>query len=318
MNMPKFVAPAAVYEFADRIREEMKNSNKSWKVVARILCEAQERFNQQPDAFKAVAKSVNLSRPSVVKLIAIAQDERLDRHSDYFDQCAAWSVLYQITTLDDEQFAELIALLDSQQTLDGRAPAVNTALVNRVKNKETKPANPYKLAFELRIDADALLTEEFSAEEFERLCALVNEVANSVPFVQIVKHDVFENEYEKRTNAIVREENRETMKYAKKAIADYKKSNFHKSIKKMYRENASMIKPPIAKYDDDVNALAAFNDNPVEFFETLDAAPLDHQKTMRNAYANIVNSKRYQSAIQNLKIRDRFPSQNLLSEYLAA
>ena len=36
MNMPKYVAPAAVYEFADRIREEMKNSNKSWKVVARV------------------------------------------------------------------------------------------------------------------------------------------------------------------------------------------------------------------------------------------------------------------------------------------
>jgi DNA-binding Lrp family transcriptional regulator len=307
MNMPKFVAPAAVYEFADRIREEMKNSNKSWKVVARILSEAQERFAQQPDAFKAVAKNVNLSRPSVVKLITIANDERLDRYADYFDQCAAWSVLYQITTLDDEQFAELIAKLDAQKSLLESVPAVNTALVNSVKNKEKKPANPYKLAFELRIDADAILTDQFTAADFDQLRDAIAEIANKVPFLSVVKHDVFEIASKNAVDALMREEEKVRLGRAKSVISDHKKTDEYKKLKKQSK-NA-----PLTIYDDRDDALSAFAENADAFMSSFGREPINFQQTFAEAQSIVSASERYKRALENVKMRPRFPSQNLFA-----
>lgn len=305
--MPKYVAPAAVYEFADRIREEMKNSNKSWKVVARILSEAQERFVQQPDAFKAVTKHVNLSRPSVVKLIAIANDERLDRYADYFDQCAAWSVLYQITTLDDEQFAELIAKLDAQKSLLESVPAVNTALVNSVKNKEKKPANPYKLAFELRIDADAILTDQFTEADFDQLRDAIAEIAAKVPFVSIVKHDVFETINANAVEALMRQEEKVRLGRAKSVISDHMKSTAYKNLKKK-NKNA-----PLAVYDNREEALAAFADDADVFMTVFDREPINFQQTFAEAQSIVSASERYKRALENVKMRPRFPSQNLFA-----
>jgi hypothetical protein len=189
---------AAVSNYALRIKEKLTVAATAWKEVAQLFAEAANEFGLQSDAMRSLLKQTSFSESKAVKLIAIANSERLQENADTFECVDAWTVLYAITTLKDDEFERLLEKVDAEAV-------ITQSTVNSVKDKTVSEVDNYMTVFDIQIDENALKSRMFGEDEYNELMTKVKEIQNTVAYVRVQKTKRYENEAARFTDDVAKE-----------------------------------------------------------------------------------------------------------------
>jgi hypothetical protein len=171
------------------IKKALENQTTSWKTIATQFALAYDQFGGDSDEFKKICKATDTSYKSAMKLKNIASDPRVS--DPVLSTVSAWTVLYEATKLDDEQFAKL------KQTVKSKKVLPTAPMIRKILNPETPMSDPYQTVFTIKIDKNAMKSQLFDAEAYSDLLSLVAKIQNTVPSVKVEKSDVFESESSK-------------------------------------------------------------------------------------------------------------------------
>lgn len=246
-------------EFITIIMTELENSVKSWTTIAQAFADAEDQFGYSSDCFKSILKETKFTVATATKLVKIARSDRLKRHGDVFAKVHAWTVLYAITTLTDDQFDRLLASV-------GDGAVVTSSMVTRAKD-EKKDTDPYKTIFNIRIDENALRGDLFDGQDYATLHGLIDEIQKLIPYIRIDAIDRFETNVAWEMTGIQKQYDKIVKRKFDEAISAYKK---HSPEWQTYAKNPKKYnKPRIANFDDTAEAYAVMRENPAEAFAAL-------------------------------------------------
>ena len=206
MNSTQDISNAAqVNYYADKIKSEMKTATGAWRAVAQLFAAASNEFGTDSDKFKSLLIATNFSRSKVAKLIAVANDERLKIYEDTLQSVSAWTVMYDITTLSDDEFQKFIASVDSDTV-------ITTKEVNAARVKETVIADPYKTVFSIQVDENAIKAQMFSGDEYQELLDAIETIKSTMNYVRVQQTNLFENDVARFAAELDREYNKQVRK----------------------------------------------------------------------------------------------------------
>lgn len=246
-------------EFINIIKTELANSTKSWKTIAQAFSDAEDQFGYSSDTFKSIMNETKFNLATATKLVKIARSDRLKRHADAFGKVHAWTVLYAVTTLTDEQFDRLLASIS-----DGSV--VTSSMVAKAK-ATPRQSDPYKTIFNIRIDENALRGDLFDGEDYATLTSLIQEIEKLIPYIRIDAIDRFESNVAWEMQGIQRHYDRIIKRRFREAITAYK--NNSQEWQRYAKNSKGLNKPRIAIYDDAADAHASMRENPAEAFAAL-------------------------------------------------
>ena len=201
---------ASVDYYADKIKSEIKTATGAWRAVAQLFAAAANEFGTDSDKFKALLIATNFSRSKVYKLIAIANNERLQMYEDTLQSVVAWTVMYEITTLLDNEFQKFIASVDSDTV-------ITTKEVNAARVKKPVIADPYKTVFSIQIDENAIKAQLFSGNEYQELLDAIETIQNTMNYVRVKQTPLFENDSARFYDELDREYKKQVRKVWNKA-----------------------------------------------------------------------------------------------------
>ena len=307
-----------VTDFISIIEDELRSQNACWSKIADALAEADSQYGTDSDAYKKILRTTNISPAKARKLVCISRSPRFKQHEDVFGTVHSWTTLYEVTTLDDDQFAELIETAsDPLATAKKGHSVVTTSLVSKIKRGNTPvPTDPYKSIFDIRLDENALKAGEFEGEDYERLMNLVREIQDTVPFIRVDATERVEKQETSYWKQIKKEAKKVRDQMLEDAIKTYKENDpTWKKWKKMTltekrqaieSSDASSIYtsegPYLGIFSDRDELLSHFSENPEEVF-----AVLDYDLYSNNAvYTTAANNLSEKSAAFLAKANERF------------
>jgi len=138
--------------YSERLRQLTKDtsritdkSDKSLYEVAKILVEAQQKFGENRKKLfvklkKETTEDLGSSSRNLNKAVKVASDKRIQKHSDRLP--TAFSTLYSLTSLDDEQFDKL---LEDENVSSKITRDVLSDKVNQIKGKKDKVSEAEKV-----------------------------------------------------------------------------------------------------------------------------------------------------------------------------
>lgn len=300
-------------EFAVRIKTLLSEATAAWRKIAIVLADAEDQFGYTSDRFKALLKEVAFSKATASKLIQIARDKRIEANASLFDTCNAWTVLYEITTLDAEQFDRLVETIECADLSfeDGEKgkKVLTVATVRGIKKDQTKSdPNPYRPAFTISIDVDALRTKEFDFENYEELMQHVRAIANEIAFVKIDKTHIYEKQNDFYLRKMQSEYDAVKYNYFKKVLKDYQNNSAewkaYRSKKKGKVKN--LKRPPLGVYSDFADAKANYLEDPDAFFISMGADIPNPNDVAREA-SNLLERKN-RRFLDRLRSRPEMPT----------
>lgn len=219
---------ANVSYYVDKIKNEMTVATGAWRNVAELFAAASNEFGNDSDKFKALVKATNFSRSKVAKLIAIANDQRLKTHEEIVQCVDAWTVMYEMTTLTNDEFQEFISSVKGETVITKKE-------VNAARVKETVKVDPYKTVFSIQIDVNAIQAQLFSGTDYQELIDAIETIQNTMNYVRVQETTLFENdaarfyseldrEYKKQVRKIWNDEKKKFIARSKcqKTIAEVK------------------------------------------------------------------------------------------------
>lgn len=264
----------STFEFIQTINSELSAVTKSWKRIAQAFYDADEQFSSSSDEFKAIMKATGFNLATATKLVKIAQSKRLKRHADVFAKVHAWTVLYAVTTLTDEEFARLLVLIPE-------GSVVKSSMVAKAKETEKKETDPYKPIFTIRIDENALRGDLFDDDDYANLHNLVAEIQKSIPYLRVDTVNRHANSVSWYYDGVQKQYNKVLAKKFSEAIENYKMSS---SEWIDYSRNSKAKKTPlIAIFSDVAEARDALRENPAEAFAALGSDLFNEAKIWNEA-----------------------------------
>lgn len=301
-------------EFALRIKTLLSASTAAWREIANVLSNAEKQFGFDDKRFRDLLKEVAFSKATATKLIKIARDKRIATNAEIFDTCIAWTVLYEVTTLDDDQFAALFKVLemsDCSRNEKGKK-VLTVATVKKIKNAgKDKVNDPYRPAFSIRIDVEALRTKEFNGNEYEVLMNHLRAIANEVPFVRVDAATLVEKEEDRYVTELNNEYNKLINKHFNDSISSYQASSLEwKRYRKNQRKKTipNLTAPNIGPYCNWAEAKTAFDADPAEFYARMGCEAPNADKLMEQVNLNL--AKRRSEMMARVRSRPQFPSAN--------
>lgn len=252
----------AVGEYVARIKAEMTKATTAWKSIAHILAAAVNDFGWQSDLMRSLLKQTKFSESKASKLIAIANSSRLKHHTDDLKSVEAWTVLYQITTLSDEEFKRLLDQVDADTV-------ITQSNVHAVRTKDERKTDNYKTLFNIQIDENAIKSSLFSEDDYNELLIAVQNIQDTMNYVRVLKSARYESEVARFHDDVEREVN----KLIRKVFAKEKQSS-SASIK---NKNLATDLMHDRKYTD--------------AFDTLKATTLDIDGIRTEAQKNVRNKR---------------------------
>lgn len=174
----------AIRNYAERIKAQIAAATTAWKEVARLFAQAANEFGLKSDEMKSLLKQTNFSESKAVKLIAIANSERLQKHEETFKSVDAWTVLYSITALQDDEFQRLLDKVDDETV-------ITQSVINGAKNKVELEIDDYETVFTIKISASALKSAEV---EYGELRDAVQNIQDTIKYVRVDETALFEND----------------------------------------------------------------------------------------------------------------------------
>ena len=107
----------------------------------------------------------------------------------------SWTVLYEITTLTDEQFVELLKKaaerVNPKNMFEERAPFISFGMVLSVK-REKHDKSPLCAYATVQIDFEALKAQLFSGDHLATLEEHLGQIEASLPYLRVVRSHVNE------------------------------------------------------------------------------------------------------------------------------
>ena len=299
-------------EFALRIKTLLSASTAAWREIASVLSSAEKQFGFDDKRFRDLLKDVAFSKATATKLIKIARDKRIAANADLFDTCSAWTVLYEVTTLDCDQFSTLLNVLevsDHDRTVRGKK-VLTVATVNKIKDAGKEKINdPYRPAFSIRIDVEALRTKEFNGNEYEVLMTHLRAIANEVPFVRVDAATLIEKEEDRYVSTLNSEYNKSISKHFNDAISYYKSHRLEwKGYNNKKKNNVKLVVPKIGPYTNWTEAKTSFDADPAEFYAQMGCEAPNADKLMKQVEVNL--AKRHSEMMARVRSRPQFPSAN--------
>ena len=260
---------ANVSYYVDKIKNEMTVATGAWRNVAELFAAASNEFGNDSDKFKALVKATNFSRSKVAKLIAIANDQRLKTHEEIVQCVDAWTVMYEMTTLTNDEFQEFISSVKGETVITKKE-------VNAARVKETVKVDPYKTVFSIQIDVNAIQALLFSGTDYQELIDAIETIQNTMNYVRVQQTNLFEND----AACFAAELDREYNKQVRKIWNDEKKKFIARS----------KCQKTIAELKEDIQA--TFNEGDYkEAFSRIDSDAFDQNELM-NISTRIVYEKR--------------------------
>ena len=184
----------AVRDYAVRIKAQITTAATAWKEIARLFAQAANEFGLKSDAMKSLLKQTNFSESKAVKLITIANSERLQKHEETFKCVDAWTVLYAITSLADDEFERLLGKVDDETV-------ITQSVVNSAKTKIEREIDDYETVFTIKISSTALKAGEF--DEYSELQDAVQNIQDTIKYVRVDETKIFENDASRFYNEVV-------------------------------------------------------------------------------------------------------------------
>ena len=200
----------AVSTYVAQIKKYIGDATHSWRQIADIFASAEDEFGFTSDKMKSLMKQTGFSKSKTSKLISISKSKRLRDHYNTFRSTEAWTVLYEVTKLTDDEFQNLIGRLDDDEI-------VTQSQVNAAKTKIVTEVDPYKTVFSIQIDINAIKSQMFSGHDYEKLIEAVETIQNTMNYIRVSESNVFENDAARFLSEINREYNRKVRETWNKA-----------------------------------------------------------------------------------------------------
>lgn len=213
----------AVATYVDRIKKHMSDATFAWRQIAEILAAAADEFGFDSDKMKSLRKQTGFSKSKASKLITIATSKRLRDHYATFETTNAWTVLYEITKLTDDEFATLLGNVDPDEVITQKD-------VNNARKKIEKEVDPYKTVFSIQIDVNAIKSGMFSGSDYQELHDAIETIQNTLNHVRVVETNQFDNEAARFYAEIEREFDKVTRAEFNAAKKSYKKRTKDKTL----------------------------------------------------------------------------------------
>jgi hypothetical protein len=201
----RFDNEVEIDQFVADIKTELANSTSTWKRVAEIFAAAQEQFGRKSKAMSELAKKTEFSTSKIDKLVQIAKSKRLKSESNFFSEVTTWTVLYEVTTLNDDQYQVLLSKLTAGDRLSLR-------LITSIRKPKDDTPNPFQQFAMIQLDMNAVRAGLIDQDEYETLVHAIQMIADRVPYVKVTINDVIEKDGEKRTTELAREMSKVTHK----------------------------------------------------------------------------------------------------------
>lgn len=256
---------ANVSYYVDKIKNEMTVATGAWRNVAELFAAATNEFGTDSDNFKSLMIQTKFSRSKVTKLVAIANDERLKKNEAKLQCIDAWTVMYEITKLDESEFKKFIKSVSADMFITIKD-------VNNARVKKTVTVDPYSTVFSIQIDAYAIKAQMFGGDDYQELMDAIETIQNTMNFVRVKETKVFEND----TARFYGEVDREFNKQVRKVWNDEKK-------KLLARTNCKVTKSEVKE-----EVQATFNEGDYEAaFAYIGSDALDKNDLYNRAISNV-------------------------------
>ena len=217
----------AVDTYVNRIKQHLTDATVAWRQIAEILAAAADEFGFDSDKMKSLRKQTKFSKSKASKLITIATNKRLRDHHATFETTNAWTVVYAVTKLTDQEFATLL-----ENVSDGEIITQKT--VNDARTKRKTEPDPYKTVFSIQIDINAIKSRMFS--DYQELRDAIETIQDTLNHVRVVETDQFENDAARFSAEVARELDKVTRKEFNAAKKSYKKRAHNKKLFGTYSE----------------------------------------------------------------------------------
>jgi DNA-binding phage protein len=262
----------AIDTYVREIRSELKGSLKSWERISEILAAAQDQFGRKSKAMRELAKKTGFSIAKTDKLIKIATNPRIKEHSNLLSCVESWTVLYEVTLLDENQFKQLKEKVESGQN-------VTVKLINSIrKPKAESDGVQMNTLVTISMDVNAIRTSAVELEEYEYFISTLQYLAERTPYIKVTMNDLFAKDCERQFNEISREFKRVTWE---KLLRE--KNNFLNRVKKDY--GMKYFRKRKEEIDDEVNGCFDRDDFAAAFAvvesDQFDQSKYWHEATVR-------------------------------------
>ena len=178
----------ALSVFVKEIYEHLRSASVAWRSVAACLSQADEQYGFSSTDFGRLLKQVGFSKATASKLIEIDRNQNLKKHPELLNLTGAWTVLYEITTLNDAQFKDLVESLTSyrkeKNLIDSHSRVLTASYVKRFKERPNKQPNNYRTLVSVMVDVDALRTQKFSGAELNEVKGILRDLKD-IPYLKL-------------------------------------------------------------------------------------------------------------------------------------
>jgi hypothetical protein len=124
-------------------------------------------------------------------------------------------VLYEITTLNDDQFGALLYALQTTRTeknlLDNQNRVLTVSFVKSFKGSSKKAANHFRTLVSIVVDVDALRTCRFDGSDFAEMKGILRQLSD-IPYIKLEETSAIEDsearflrDYEKEHDRVLRQ-----------------------------------------------------------------------------------------------------------------
>lgn len=185
-------------QFVADIKSELANSTSAWKRIAEIFAAAQEQFGRKSKAMTELAQKTEFSTSKIDKLVQIAKSKRLKSDTNFFSEVKTWTVLYEVTTLNDEQYETLLSKLSAGEHLSLR-------LISSIRNPKDDTPNPFQQFAVIQLDLNAVRAGLIDQDEYETLVQALQTIADRVTHAKVIQNDLIEKDDAARTPELTRE-----------------------------------------------------------------------------------------------------------------
>jgi hypothetical protein len=268
----------SVEMYVSEIRSELRTSIDAWKRIAEILFAAQQQFGRKSKEMNELAKKTSFGISKIDKLVQIAKDQRLKKNENLFNSVASWTVLYEVTLLDEAQFQKLKEKVEA-----GHNPTVK--LINSIRKPKVESDRvQMQTLFTISMDVNAIRTGAVEAEEYEYLISTLQYLAEKTSFIKVTMNDLLSADLEKQMNEMDREFNRIVWKDLIQEKGKYLNRMKAKHGMEYLRKYKEDIDSQVKSYFDCRDYSAAF--------ESVESDQFDHEQYWNDAASRVYETRK--------------------------
>jgi hypothetical protein len=182
-----------VEEYIEHIRGRIIAAANNWKEIAAAFAEAKEMYGFDSDTFKRLCNATKFSKSTASKLATVATSERLKKHEKELAAVHSWTVLYAITTLNDDQFERLLKNKSNKITDCGKAEIITMGMVKAARQIVTE-RSVMRVYARVMVDVEAIRTQMMDSDSIAALEAALKEIQINGQYVKIEMANVMERE----------------------------------------------------------------------------------------------------------------------------